>query len=156
MTAIAVRDWEYMVEHAARTEGDISRDLFVLSTAKPLSRELMLNKSIIEEEVNPPKSDWEILPGWQRRELFRQRTWRAQTRRLGMAIFGGVALIAPMLLMVLHRDQTTALITTSVSTLLFAVFVANFTTSPPEVVVAAVAAYAAVLVVFVGATLPAL
>lgn len=144
-----------MVEHAARTDGDISRDLFVLSSAKPLSCKLMLGKTIIEENVSEPRQDWEILPGWQRRELFRKRTWRARSERFGMAIFGGVALIAPMLLMVLHRDRTTALTTTSVSTLLFAVIVANFTTSQPEAAVGAVAAYAAVLVVFVGATLPA-
>lgn len=71
--------------------------------------------------------------------------------RLWMGILGGLALIGPMLLMVLHKDLLTTLVTTSVATLLFAVALALLGTRlRGETVLASVAAYAAVLVVFVG------
>jgi hypothetical protein len=51
-------------------------------------------------------------------------------------------------------DRTTALATTSGSVLLFAILFAAFMHMPPEVAIGAVSAYATVLVVFVGSTLP--
>jgi len=78
----------------------------------------------------------------------------AYSERLWMGIFGGVALIGPMLLMVLHRDRNTSVITTSVATLLFAVLLTRTARElEGKDVLAATAAYAAVLVVFVGASL---
>jgi hypothetical protein len=74
--------------------------------------------------------------------------------RLWMGGFGGIALIGPMLLMVLHRDLHTSIITASVATFLFASLLAVTARSlEGKDVLAAVAAYAAVLVVFVGTTL---
>jgi hypothetical protein len=67
-----------------------------------------------------------------------------------MAIFGGVALVGPILLMVLYKHRYTPLVTVSVSVFIFAVAMAAFSTEKPEIVLAAVAAYAAVLVVFLG------
>ena len=61
-------------------------------------------------------------------------------------------LIVPMLIMVLHKGMVTALVTVSVMTFLFAVVLAVALKQPPETLLAAVAAYAAVLVVFVGAS----
>jgi len=68
-------------------------------------------------------------------------------------VVGGLSLIGPMLLMILRTDRLTALITTSVSTMLFALVVAKFAeeSSSPEIM-GITAAYAAVLVVFVGAS----
>lgn len=68
-----------------------------------------------------------------------------------VALLGGIALVGPMLLMVLHNDQTTKLATTSVAVFLVAAFMACYSKASPEIVVSVVAAYAAVLVVFVGA-----
>lgn len=76
---------------------------------------------------------------------------KAFTQRLLMAMFGGVALIAPMLIMVLHPTRTVSLVTTSVATILFALVLAfGAQDSSGKDVLGATAAYAAVLVVFVG------
>lgn len=55
-----------------------------------------------------------------------------------------------MLLMVLYKHLLTSLLTTSIAVFLFALAMAIFSTGSPETLLAAVAAYAAVLVVFVG------
>lgn len=83
------------------------------------------------------------------------RILRAQktafTERIVMALFGGVALIGPMLVMTLHPSRNTSLITVSAATFLFALVLALVATdSDGKDVLAATAAYAAVLVVFVG------
>lgn len=68
-----------------------------------------------------------------------------------MAMFGGVALIAPMLIMTLHPSRNTSLIATSLATFVFALILAvGANISAGNDVLAATAAYAAVLVVFVG------
>jgi hypothetical protein len=166
-----VRDWEFMVEHAAKADGDTARDLFVPSSKNPLSHRLMQEKGVIEvgwenrcvpEESKPGDT---YLPGGQRRrvneekervrqEEMKRKSSRARWERFGLGMFGGIALIAPMLLMVLHRDRTTALATTSVSMILFAVIISFLPMASPDLALATVAAYAAVLVVFVGAALP--
>jgi len=71
----------------------------------------------------------------------------------GMA--GGIALIGPMLLIILHDDRTTALATASVATLLFALAMASYhePDASPLAVVGATASYAAVLVVLVSTAL---
>jgi hypothetical protein len=90
------------------------------------------------------------------RELDQQgRLMRAQkkalTERIVMAMFGGVALIGPMLIMTLHPSKNTSLITVSVATFIFALILAvGATDSTGKDVLGATAAYAAVLVVFVG------
>ncbi len=120
-TAAAVRDWEYMIEHAGRTGGDISKDLSVASSKNPLSHKLMQRNGVIEEgwelkcQPGPPRIGDKYLPGEQRRNFNSEKSLRAQFSRFWMSRFGGIALIVPMLLMVVHRDRTTALATTSVS-----------------------------------------
>ena len=80
----------------------------------------------------------------------RQRK-HAFTERLAMALFGGVALIGPVLIMTIHPSQTKSLVTVSVATILFALCLAIFANSTAaKDVLAATAAYAAVLVVFLG------
>ena len=78
---------------------------------------------------------------------------RKRFRRFIVAAVGGIALVGPMLLMSLHPGRTTSLVTTSVAVLLAAVALA-FLGGEPESVLMASAAYAAVLIVFVGASLP--
>jgi hypothetical protein len=70
-------------------------------------------------------------------------------QRLGMACLGGVFLIGPMLLMVLTGSQLASLVTPSVCVFAFGVAMAVFLDKPFDVL-SATAAYAAVLVVFVG------
>jgi hypothetical protein len=76
---------------------------------------------------------------------------KAFTGRVIMAMFGGAALIGPMLVMTLHQSRNTSLITVSVATFIFALALAvGAGDSSGKDVLAATAAYAAVLVVFVG------
>ena len=124
-----------MVEHAAKTDGNIARDLFVASSKKPLSRRLMLEKGVIrvgwESRFLPgrPKPGDTYLPCGQRRRVNEEKerlmSSRARWERFGMGLFGGTALIAPMFLMVLHWGRTTALATTSASVILFAVIIST-------------------------------
>jgi len=76
---------------------------------------------------------------------------KASTERLVMAMFGGISLIAPMLIMTLHPSTTVNLVTVSAATFFFAIALAiGAKESSGKDVLAATAAYAAVLVVFVG------
>jgi hypothetical protein len=71
--------------------------------------------------------------------------------RLAMALFGGAALIAHMLIMTLHQSKLTSLLTTSLFVIAVAVTLAWWMEDAKnQDVMAATAAYAAVLVVFVG------
>ncbi|KAL5312892.1 hypothetical protein ACEPPN_019318 [Leptodophora sp. 'Broadleaf-Isolate-01'] len=80
---------------------------------------------------------------------------KASSERLWMGSFGGLALIVPMLIMALHRSLHGSLIVTLVGTVLFAFALALAVRSLKGIdVLAATAAYAAVLVVFVGTSLP--
>jgi hypothetical protein len=88
------------------------------------------------------------IDGYGLEERSRKERWR---ERLRMALFGGAALIGPTLIMSLSPGRTTSLVTASLATLLFALALAKFaTTSTGKDVLGATAAYAAVLVVFVG------
>lgn len=79
---------------------------------------------------------------------------RAYTLRFSMALFGGVALITPVLIMALHPGLKVDLITTSVATVIFALIIAfGARDTGGKDVLAATAAYTAVLVVFVGTSL---
>jgi hypothetical protein len=160
-----------MVEHATRTDGDASKDFFVVSSKHPLGHKLMQTYGLIEKgyetrcqpaDLERGESSLEYLPGRQRRytiteegELARWTELRALWTRFWVSMVGGLGLIAPMLLMVLHRDRTTALATTSGSVFVFAAILTFSTRASPEIAIGAVAAYAAVLVVFVGSSLPA-
>jgi len=74
--------------------------------------------------------------------------------RLAMALFGGLALIVPMLIMSLHQSRLTALVTTSVFVIAVGAILAWWMDDAQDKdIVAATAAYAAVLVVFVGVSL---
>ena len=64
---------------------------------------------------------------------------QAFTQRVVMTLFGGAALIGPMLVMTLHPSKNTSLITVSVATFIFALVLHS----------------AAVLVVFVGTNMAA-
>jgi len=71
--------------------------------------------------------------------------------RLSFALFGGLALIAPMLIMTLHQTKLTVFLTTSIFGVAVALVLALFMEGTQNKdIVAATAAYAAVLVVFIG------
>jgi hypothetical protein len=76
---------------------------------------------------------------------------RMAWRRFASAMLGGFALVTPVLIIVIGTSNVSvrALIVVSVSIFLFALGVALFSTALPENLLAATAAYAAVLVVFI-------
>ncbi|KAN0113254.1 hypothetical protein V8E51_006205 [Hyaloscypha variabilis] len=74
--------------------------------------------------------------------------------RFIMAFVGGAALLIPMIIMVFDASLSKSLITTSVSVLLFAGFLSFGISASNQDTLAATATYAAVLVVFVGTSLP--
>jgi hypothetical protein len=83
--------------------------------------------------------------------IAREKKWQAFLSRLAIALFGGAALIAPMLIMTLHPSKLTSLLTTSVFVVGVAEVLAwRLEDAKNQDVMAATAAYAAVLVVFVG------
>ena len=67
-----------------------------------------------------------------------------------IALIGGVSLVAPMVVLVYLRSMTLKTVAISVSVLIFAAILAVFTQAKNQELLAATAAYAAVLVVFVG------
>jgi len=66
-----------------------------------------------------------------------------------MAILGGLFLVGPMWLMVLHKTLYTGLVATTVCVVVFGIVMALLLENPTDVL-SGTAAYAAVLVVFVG------
>lgn len=80
---------------------------------------------------------------------------KAFTARLVFALLGRISLIGPILIMTLHESTSTSLSTVSVATFIFALVMALFATKVDRNdVLAATAAYAALLVVFIGTSKP--
>ncbi|KAH7384517.1 hypothetical protein BKA66DRAFT_608708 [Pyrenochaeta sp. MPI-SDFR-AT-0127] len=153
----AVRDWDLMIEYQVQAGKKLSRDLFLLSSQEILSHATMQDAGFDLRNYPPAQhvleKNTQLRPDLyppQRRYVNRDRSVKAFWKRFLIALFGGLALVVPMLIMKLHEDRTTALATTSIAVLLFAVCIATFSNALPEFIVSAVAAYAAVLVVFVG------
>ncbi|KAE8359903.1 hypothetical protein BDV27DRAFT_135359 [Aspergillus caelatus] len=93
------------------------------------------------------------------RELDKQKRVERERRsayhsRFGMGLFGGVALIVPMIIMALHPGLVVDLVTTSAATVIFILIVTIFgRDATGKDVLASTAAYAAILIVFVGTSL---
>ena len=148
--ANAIRDWELIVKNSGQQD-----DPFILKGARALNVRLMNEAGLMREnharlelckDYDNPQ-----LPFDSRGKLMSKRNLQAFWARFYMAMFGGIALIGPMILMVMKTDLTTALVTVSLSVFLFGLALAIFFTDvKPESVLASVAGYAAVLVVFVG------
>lgn len=157
-----------MTLKAAECEDIGQDDPFKISTTSALSFRIMEEAGLLP---GPGRREYErirleaaldaaqyeegrnVLPGWSRHERLRAEELQRYLGRLGMGVLGGLAIIVPMLIMVLHNTLPTTLVTTSLATLLFAVVLAwSGQPREPEGVLAATATYAAVLVVFIGAT----
>ncbi|KAK3327037.1 hypothetical protein B0T19DRAFT_474898 [Cercophora scortea] len=78
------------------------------------------------------------------------KSWIKSFReRVNMAVLGGVFLVGPMWLMMLHNTLYTSLVSTTICVVVFGFVIALLLEKPMEVL-SGTAAYAAVLVVFVG------
>lgn len=89
-----------------------------------------------------------------KKKLIGREKRKALKSRFVMALFGGVSLILPMLIMALRPSLVVDLITTSAATVSFAAVISFLgADASGKDVLASTAAYTAVLVVFVGASL---
>lgn len=92
----------------------------------------------------------------QNKEMIEKRhaEFKMAWERFAFAMLGGLALIVPVLIIVVQTTPVPvkALVVISISILSFALSVAMFSKAAPENLLAATAAYAAVLVVFIGNT----
>ncbi|KAH9214385.1 hypothetical protein DL95DRAFT_503865 [Leptodontidium sp. 2 PMI_412] len=123
-------------------------------TPNTWSRELTADLSNIRAHPQPDRSTrWKVF-GRSRTMQNRQDAIKRFMQRLLMAVVGGVFLVGPMHIMVLHPGRLTGLVTTSVSVLLFGVVVAAVLERMFDVL-SVTAAYTAVLVVFVGTSMGA-
>lgn len=139
--------------------GQRSRDVFLATTQRSIDR-LVIKRVVddnpglmrfYEEDAFPVGEPWEpddesdSIPGT-RTNVANQSFWN----RVKMATVGGVFLVGPMWLMVLVSDwRYTGLITTTVFVIVFGLSMSAALDKPMDVL-SSTAAYAAVLVVFVG------
>lgn len=156
MTVVsALQNLKYMLErpsiNAATTE-ELQSYLYI-STFQ--------DKAVLSMTTNLPKHQEHhdhpiIVPGHQGwggsyfREGERRREKNEYILRLAMALVGGLALIGPMLIMRLHPTLLTELLTASLFVLAFSLLIAWYLEFRPAETLTFTAAYAAVLVVFVG------
>ncbi len=124
-------------------------DPFIMSTVKPLECKLLEEVGLAWADpkkqaphIGPDRLDYTA----------RQSRLKQTMRRLLMAFMGGLALIAPFLIMFLVAGQLVRLICTCAFMVAFAI---GRTELGAEKVGLATAAYAAALVVFVGTNPPA-
>lgn len=141
-------------------EQGYKKNPFVLTSEKTYDALLLSKNNLILPSPNPEEyslpSPIDLsnpeLPGapWDY-----ESSTKAARRRFMAAISGGMALIAPMLIMVLvHATPVaTKLLTVSFFTVAFAVVLAMGSERNPLEITTATAAYAAILVVFVGTNL---
>lgn len=138
---------------------------FILMEQEGLFRHAGLSNREVEnltERYRRRSTLWDpesnMLPGQSRTEQS-ERKERGRLRRQGfferltLGVFGGLAIIVPMLIMALINSLLVSLVVTSVATMIFAVLLALPMLGGAidgKTALASVAAYAAVLVVFVG------
>jgi len=131
------------------------KDPFKLVTSNALDSKIIEEADIAlpirrDQRRYLQQPDFPKLPGDSRAHIIRQREVEAIGRRFGVALVGGMALLIPMLIMVLHKDLLTTLLTVSVAIIIFSVLIAIYSHQTTSEILTLTAAYAAVLVVFVG------
>lgn len=150
----SVRDWESMAEHQMRAAKESRQDPYLINSKYDIVKQVMDRHGLTS--ASTPGYDFGNLDEMigifnQRTRVNKSQRVKGAMNRLILGMFGGVSLVGPMFLMVFHRDIVTATATTSSAVFVFAAIMAFRTEASPEMVVSTVAAYAAVLVVFVGA-----
>jgi len=169
--AEALRDWDYMKQCAQRRA---TKDPYVLTTkCQPDFDIIKDNLHRFDEELNHEldsgTSEPRIFGDYSNRRLPTRPAWKTAIlgsrknegrklhqdmliQRMAMAVIGGSFVVGPMLLMVLVDNKTATLATTCLSVLAFGMLIGVYLDRPFDVL-SGTAAYAAVLVVFVGASL---
>lgn len=143
-----MRDMEYMEQCALR---GTNNDPFLLSTAKAMDCKLLEDAGLAFGD--PRKKLTQSAPdrlAFTKRDSFAQRGFQ----RLLMAVLGGLAIIAPFLIMMLVSGQLTRLLVTCLFMVAFAVGATLGSELGPDRIALVTAAYAAALMVFVGTNPP--
>ncbi len=147
IAAQAVRDYELMANYRAASGWD---PFAINGKGKLMAEQMRTHLPTPKGKYTHATLDGELGTFTRRTRLVRSRRLRAFAWRFLAGVFGGIAVVGPMLLMVLHKDEKTDLSVTSAAVFLCAIVVAYFSDAAPETIVSVVAAYSAVLVVFVG------
>jgi hypothetical protein len=131
-------------------------------SSRQLDREILTETGLLPKYLDPagelpPAVDADnpaVFGAYMPRNATNQaQALKRTTLRFAAASFGGLALVAPMIIMVRVPGELSSLLTTSGFTLGFAAALATWSDLGPEQILGVTAAYAAVLVVFVGASL---
>jgi len=156
----AIQDYDYMTTRSQQpidpfiVTGERHIDDYVLNTTIdhyiPQGLDKQKTTNDITSYITPPESELTRTPIGGIRQANAQRSeLKSLRKKLTMAAVGGAFLVGPMWLMVLHRSRYTALVSTTVLVICFGITMACSLKSEMDVL-SSTAAYAAVLVVFVG------
>jgi hypothetical protein len=160
MTVQALQDYDYMGKHFAQDQ-----DPFIVTGERLIERQMLEAAMKEKEHEADPLEGAESTMEWEpcdvhpkpvdgvRYSNFRESWIRGFQRRLSAAAVGGTFLIGPMWLMVLRHTLYTSLVATTVCVSIFGFTMALLLEGLIDVL-SSTAAYAAVLVVFVGLTVP--
>ena len=157
----ALRDLKFMLEKPSENPkvAEFLGKRMILDARNASDLAIMMDAKLIKQHHSTPPlhvSNYTGEGGWNDREWKQQRLASKLWKRIEMALFGGVVVVAPMLIMALHRTLLTTLLTTSLFVLVVGLVLAcSMDTAEPKDILTATAAYAAILVVFVGTTLEA-
>ena len=156
--AKALQEYDYMTQCSSA-----QRDSFLVSGERKIDDYVM--REVVGVTADPIKGSDEPIPvvgpweednqpvGGTRNENVKKSWVRNFEHRLVMAAIGGTFLVGPMWLMVLHNTLYTVLASTTVFVFACGFLMSMFLEKPMEVL-SCTAAYAAVLVVFVGLARP--
>ncbi len=128
----------------------LEKDPFKLVTSKALDKKQILRSPCIAKICRISNNctirlsrSYQAIP---------EHAFCAKERQRGVALVGGMASLISMIIMVLHKGLLTTSLVVSVSVILFAVLVAMYSHQSSVDILTLTAAYAAVLVVFVGSS----
>jgi uncharacterized membrane protein YhaH (DUF805 family) len=156
----ALRDLKFMLERPSEDDriAEFVRNRFYINAHDDATT--LLEPALISH--NDPSlngatylhiSDYTGFEGINWHNDWKKRRDLAWYLRLQIAIFGGLALIIPMLIMRLHPTLLTQLLTASLFILCFGITIAYVLHDSEAIAIATISAgYAAVLVVFVGSS----
>jgi len=149
-----------MEKYSASSKGEFESDPYLINSSFKLQRDMIEAVGLMEElpstrRDRPSYSSLDEkkpqLPIGSRPAARARRDLEAFVKRFSFALFGALSLLAPMILMVLTGGTLLTLLTVCIAVLLFAFVVSLWgEDESPATILAIVATYTAVLVVFVG------
>lgn len=143
-----------MIDHQLRAARIGTSDPFHIRSNSRLIKKSMEENGLLELAGDLTYQfgtlDKEIGTFSQRNKINKKRAFQDVIERFIMAVGGGISLVAPMIFMVYYRSLAAAVAMTSIAVIVFSGVMAVYSNGAPVSIVGTVAAYAAVLVVFVG------